>query len=101
MLFAARIVGGLMAGNISTAFAYIADITTPENRAKGMGPRAAAVLGTRQVFFAVVSTTVTLAAVFIPISFFPGRHSVWRSPRQWGRRQREFVEHVFSEAARS
>ena len=37
MLFAARIVGGLMAGNISTAFAYIADITTPENRAKGMG----------------------------------------------------------------
>ncbi|MEG3618450.1 MFS transporter [Magnetovibrio sp. PR-2] len=37
MLFAARLVGGLMAGNISTAFAYIADITTPENRAKGMG----------------------------------------------------------------
>lgn len=37
VLFAARAVGGLMAGNISTAFAYIADITTPENRAKGMG----------------------------------------------------------------
>lgn len=37
MLFAARAVGGLMAGNISTAFAYIADVTTPENRAKGMG----------------------------------------------------------------
>jgi len=37
MLFAARMVGGLMAGNISTAFAYIADITTVENRAKGMG----------------------------------------------------------------
>jgi len=37
MLFAARIFGGLMAGNIATAFAYIADITTPENRAKGMG----------------------------------------------------------------
>ncbi|MFC1673485.1 MFS transporter [Pseudomonadota bacterium] len=36
-LFAARLVGGLMAGNISAAFAYIADITTPENRAKGMG----------------------------------------------------------------
>ena len=29
-------------------------------RAEGMGPQAAAVLGTRQVFFAVVSTTVTL-----------------------------------------
>jgi HAE1 family hydrophobic/amphiphilic exporter-1 len=30
------------------------------------------VIGTRQVFFAVLSTTATLAAVFIPISFFPG-----------------------------
>ncbi len=37
VLFIARAIGGLMAGNISTAFAYIADITTPENRAKGMG----------------------------------------------------------------
>lgn len=37
MLFLARLVGGLMAGNISAAFAYIADITTPENRARGMG----------------------------------------------------------------
>ncbi len=42
-------------------------------RAEGMGPRAAAVLGTRQVFFAVVSTTATLAAVFVPISFLPGQ----------------------------
>jgi len=37
MLFAARALGGFMAGNISTAFAYVADITSPENRAKGMG----------------------------------------------------------------
>ena len=37
VLFAARAIGGFMAGNISAAFAYIADITTPENRAKGMG----------------------------------------------------------------
>ena len=41
-------------------------------RSLGLGPRAAAVIGTRQVFFAVISTTATLAAVFIPISFFPG-----------------------------
>ncbi|MEX2319338.1 MAG: efflux RND transporter permease subunit, partial [Bauldia sp.] len=41
-------------------------------RSLGLGPRAAAVVGTRQVFFAVISTTATLAAVFIPISFFPG-----------------------------
>lgn len=42
-------------------------------RAEGMGVRAAAVLGTRQVFFAVVTTTATLAAVFIPLSFLPGQ----------------------------
>ena len=37
MLFAARAFGGLMAGNIAAAFAYAADVTTKENRAKGMG----------------------------------------------------------------
>ena len=42
-------------------------------RRRGMGlpPRAAAVLGTREVFFAVVATTCTLVAVFVPISFLP------------------------------
>ncbi len=42
-------------------------------RSEGMGPRAAAVLGTREVFFAVVTTTATLAAVFVPLSFLPGQ----------------------------
>jgi multidrug resistance protein len=37
LIFAARILGGVAGGNIPTAQAYIADITTPENRAKGMG----------------------------------------------------------------
>ena len=37
MLFAARALGGAMAGNIAAAFAYVADVTTPENRARGMG----------------------------------------------------------------
>jgi len=37
LIFLARIVGGIAGGNIPTAQAYIADITTPENRAKGMG----------------------------------------------------------------
>ncbi len=41
-------------------------------RSEGMGARAAAVLGTQQVFFAVVTTTATLAAVFVPLSFLPG-----------------------------
>jgi HAE1 family hydrophobic/amphiphilic exporter-1 len=42
-------------------------------RNEGMGVRAAAVIGTREVFFAVITTTATLAAVFIPISFLPGQ----------------------------
>ena len=42
-------------------------------RKEGLGPYAAAAIGTREVFFAVISTTATLAAVFIPISFLPGQ----------------------------
>lgn len=37
MLFAARAVAGIMAGNIGVAFAYVADITDSSSRAKGMG----------------------------------------------------------------
>jgi MFS transporter, DHA1 family, tetracycline resistance protein len=36
-LFAARIFGGIATANLGTASAYIADITKPEERAKGMG----------------------------------------------------------------
>jgi MFS family permease len=37
LLFVSRILAGFFGANISTAQAYIADVTTPENRAKGMG----------------------------------------------------------------
>ncbi|WP_042355829.1 MFS transporter [Bacillus rubiinfantis] len=38
MLFAARIIGGILSSaNMPTAMAYVADITTAENRGKGMG----------------------------------------------------------------
>ncbi|MDP5034713.1 MAG: efflux RND transporter permease subunit [Alishewanella sp.] len=40
-------------------------------RAMGLGARAAAVIGTREVFFAVVATTAVLVAVFVPIAFLP------------------------------
>jgi predicted MFS family arabinose efflux permease len=36
-LFAARIIDGISGGNISTAQAYVADVTTAGDRAKGMG----------------------------------------------------------------
>ena len=42
-------------------------------RKSGMGAFAAAASGANEVFFAVISTTATLAAVFIPISFLPGQ----------------------------
>lgn len=42
ILFLARIVDGLSGGNISTAQAYVADITTKQNRTQGMSILAAA-----------------------------------------------------------
>ncbi|MDY7225378.1 MFS transporter [Hyalangium rubrum] len=37
LLFLARIIDGMSGGNISTAQAYVADVTRPEERARGMG----------------------------------------------------------------
>jgi predicted MFS family arabinose efflux permease len=37
LVFLGRIIGGITGANISTAQAYIADVTTRENRARGMG----------------------------------------------------------------
>ncbi len=37
LLFLARIIDGASGGNISTAQAYIADVSTPENRSRSMG----------------------------------------------------------------
>lgn len=56
---------------VDDAIVVLENIVT--QRARGLGKRAAAVIGARQVFFAVITTTATLAAVFIPISFLPGK----------------------------
>jgi DHA1 family tetracycline resistance protein-like MFS transporter len=37
LLFLGRIFAGTFGASVTTAFAYIADVTTPENRARGMG----------------------------------------------------------------
>ncbi|HEY3357247.1 MAG TPA: MFS transporter [Polyangia bacterium] len=37
ILFVARLLGGIAGGNIAAAQAYVADVTSPEERAKGMG----------------------------------------------------------------
>ena len=39
---------------------------------KGMRPKAAGIEGAKEIFFAVLSTTVTLLAVFLPIVFMDG-----------------------------
>lgn len=41
-------------------------------RSQGMMPRGAAVLGAKQVFFAVLATTAVLISVFLPIALLPG-----------------------------
>ncbi|MGB0630746.1 MAG: efflux RND transporter permease subunit [Alphaproteobacteria bacterium] len=41
------------------------------HRTMGLKPLAAAVVGTRQVFFAVIATSATLVSVFLPIAFLP------------------------------
>src|SRR5258707_11861562 len=39
---------------------------------QGLAPNKAAIEGTREIFFAVVSTSITLAAVFLPVVFLQG-----------------------------
>lgn len=39
---------------------------------KGMLPQQAAIEGTREIYFAVISTSLTLAAVFMPVVFMEG-----------------------------
>jgi multidrug efflux pump len=39
---------------------------------EGMSPREAAIKGTNEIFFAVISTSITLAIVFLPIIFIEG-----------------------------
>jgi len=39
---------------------------------KGMNPREAAFRGSKEIVFAIISTTITLAAVFLPVIFLQG-----------------------------
>src|SRR5688572_18254703 len=90
LVFIGRVVSGITGGNISAAQAYIADVTTKENRAKGMalfgaafglgfvlGPAIGGVLSKYGVsvpfYFAAVLSLVSAAAVFfvLPESIKP------------------------------
>src|SRR5918911_350831 len=68
MLFAGRILDGITGGNISTAQAYIADVTTPENRAKGMGMIGAA-FGLGFTFGPAIGGVLSRWGISVPFIF--------------------------------
>lgn len=71
LLFVGRILDGITGGNISTAQAYIADITTPENRAKGMGLIGAA-FGLGFVFGPAIGGILSHWGIGVPFLFAAG-----------------------------
>ncbi len=71
MLFAGRILDGITGGNISTAQAYIADITSKEDRAKGMGLIGAA-FGLGFVFGPAIGGILSRWGVEVPFLFAAG-----------------------------
>lgn len=91
LMFVARAFAGICGGNIATAQAYIADVTTPENRARGMavigagfglgftlGPALAVVarLGGEHAPFFVAAGLAALNAVWAWIALpEPPRHA--------------------------
>lgn len=68
MLFVGRILDGITGGNISTAQAYIADITTEENRAKGMGLIGAA-FGLGFIFGPAIGGILSRWGIHVPFIF--------------------------------
>ena len=68
MLFVGRILDGITGGNISTAQAYIADITTEENRAKGMGLIGAA-FGLGFIFGPAIGGILSGWGIHVPFIF--------------------------------
>lgn len=68
MLFIGRILDGITGGNISTAQAYIADVTTEENRAKGMGLIGAA-FGLGFIFGPAIGGILSHWGIHVPFFF--------------------------------
>jgi DHA1 family tetracycline resistance protein-like MFS transporter len=71
LLFVGRIIDGISGANISTAQAYVADVTTPENRAKGMGLVGAA-FGLGFIFGPAIGGTLSLWGKSVPFFFAGG-----------------------------
>jgi DHA1 family tetracycline resistance protein-like MFS transporter len=65
VLFGSRIIDGISGGNVSTAHAVIADITGPEDRAKGMGLIGAA-FGLGFIFGPAIGALLVTVAPWLP-----------------------------------
>ena len=74
-LFAARIIDGISGGNISTAQAYIADVTPPDQRSKGMGLIGAA-FGLGFVFGPLIGGVLSRISPEAPFFFAAGMAAV-------------------------
>ncbi len=68
MVFVGRIIAGITGGNISTAQAYVADVTTKENRAKGMGLFGAA-FGLGFIFGPAIGGILSRFGIGVPFLF--------------------------------
>ncbi|MEO7659939.1 MAG: MFS transporter [Pyrinomonadaceae bacterium] len=68
LVFLGRIIGGITGGNISTAQAYIADVTSRENRAKGMWLFGAA-FGLGFIFGPAMAGILSKYGVHVPFFF--------------------------------
>ena len=112
MLFAARALGGVFGANIAVAQAYIADVTPPEQRARGMGMMGAAfglgfVLGPaiggvlaggdpahpdfRTPFFAAAGVSFVAVVVGLVVLREPERHHAPATPKGIAARFRGFA----------
>jgi len=68
LVFAGRIIGGITGGNISTAQAYIADVTSKKDRAKGMGLFGAA-FGLGFIFGPAIAGILSKYGIHVPFYF--------------------------------
>jgi MFS transporter, DHA1 family, tetracycline resistance protein len=115
MLFAARLLAGAGAGNISAAQAYITDVTDEKNRAKGMGmigasfglgftlgPAIGGLLAgsdassatlSRPAFAAALLSAIALvlAVIILKESLSPEHRRAARGPHRWALAQEAFA----------
>ena len=68
LVFVGRIIGGITGGNISAAQAYIADVTSKKNRAKGMGLFGAA-FGLGFILGPAIAGVLSKYGVHVPFFF--------------------------------